>query len=751
MKKITLLLSTMMLLTVACATTNTLVTTNGVNDLTAKIDEFEGRQVGKYAKYDSTIDFSNNGTGSAYMSNVKVQYANGTNENTSALRFVAAVKGNVSSFNEVELPGTYGFHVSYQKDNGIENFMYDVDYVYHSIGATVDDVTTYYTNEYSAYYTSENREDIASWLGEENVNEYNLFIAVKLDNIPSSYVDGLITVQPYLKLNDSEEVVTSKDLRYTTPEDVKNSYNSYFISNEKSLTKMETNDGNVFNVELNLVEGETISLLDKNNLEVKSFTATKSGVHSFTYNQENNELNVTEPIVLTSKALYKEFNDEANVDLKGWNYELNSAVTGSVTPVNGNALRYNVTSSPATDCWHVKFHRGMFFENGVTYTLRYHVNVISTTSEENPEVAMHVDGTDATIARINKEGASIVEKTFVGGGADKYITLELGKVGTSFVLDVNKVEVVKHNYEYVDVTNDNYSFVDNVTATFWDGSQGNIDVQDKQATYNITTPRPSNVGGIWVNKFGIIADHNLQANKTYRISIDLYAEKALNKFEILYGDKIGNDDAENNIGGGLWEQSIGEKQTQTYSCTFTPNRDIENFKVTIHLGECLEVNSFTASNFKVEVIEDNPTNEITSFCPTQLAASDEENSNSSLSYNNGVYTYNIERFGQADWHTKLGIYNVELEANKIYTFEFDASSSSGVEALFMVHRMADVWETPVYQNIAFNAETQTYSFTTELLTEAMTIELLWQFGGENKVGPADFNISNIRIYSQYYN
>ena len=51
------------------------------------------------------------------------------------------------------------------------------------------------------------------------------------------------------------------------------------------------------------------------------------------------------------------------------------------------------------------------------------------------------------------------------------------------------------------------------------------------------------------------------------------------------------------------------------------------------------------------------------------------------------------------------------------------------------------------KNITFNAETKTYSFTTEVLSEAMTVELLWQFGGENKAGPADFAISNIVIYA----
>ena len=747
MKKITLFLSTMMLLTLACTSSNAIVSHNNVEDITSKIEGLEGVRLNKEAKYESTIDFNNNGAGSAYLSDVKVQYAPGTNENTASLRLVSAVKANITSATEVELPGTYGFHISYVKYTGLVDFMYDVEYFYHSMGATTASGTTYYTNEYSSYLNNENRKDISAFLGEENTNGYNLFIAAKLDNIPLAYVDSLITVQPYLILNDTQEVVTSSHLRYLTPSDVENAYVSYYLSKDNNLEKLNTTDGNVYTLTKELVSGETVNLIDKNNLVVKSFTASSDGEHVFTYTRSTNEWNVTEPLVEIQRQLYKEFNDETNLDLRGWGHELNSAVTGKVYGVNGNALRYEVTSNPATDNWHIKFHRSIEFDANATYTLRYHLNVVSTEGVSEPEVSMHVDGTNASFVKVNSQGVSVVEKTFESTGGNKYVTLELGKIGTSFVLDVTKVEVIKHDYTYVDITNKDYAFNDNVTATFWDGSEGNVVAEQDKATYNITKPRPSDVGGIWVNKFGIIANHSLQANQTYRVSFDLYAEKALNRFEVLYGDGLGNDDATNNIGDGLWDRNISAGETRTYSQVFTPNRDIENFKITIHLGESLETNTFVATNLKIEQIQDVPSVSTTTFVPSQLAVGNDGESKSSLSYDNGVYTYNIERFGTSDWHTKLGIYNISLEANKAYTFEFDASSLTDVSALFMVHRIAEEWQTLAYENITFNAETKTYSFTTEVLSEAMTVELLWQFGGENKVGPADFAISNIVIYA----
>ena len=162
MKKITLFLSTMMLLTLACTSTNAIVSHNNVEDITSKIEGLEGVRLNKEAKYESTIDFNNNGAGSAYLSNVKVQYAPGTNENTASLRLVSAVKANITSATEVELPGTYGFHISYVKDTGLVDFMYDVEYFYHSMGATTASGTTYYTNEYSSYLNNENRKDISA-------------------------------------------------------------------------------------------------------------------------------------------------------------------------------------------------------------------------------------------------------------------------------------------------------------------------------------------------------------------------------------------------------------------------------------------------------------------------------------------------------------------------------------------------------------------------------------------------------------
>ena len=160
--------------------------------LTSDLNTRDSFRVNKAAQNESTIEFEN-GTGSEYLSNVRVQYAPGAEENTGSMRLVAAVKGTVTSSSNVELPGTYGFHVSYAKGEELVDVMYDVEYVYHSISETVNDVTTYYTNDFSSFASHEGRKSVNEWANDANA-DYNLFIALKIENIPLTDFSKIVTV-----------------------------------------------------------------------------------------------------------------------------------------------------------------------------------------------------------------------------------------------------------------------------------------------------------------------------------------------------------------------------------------------------------------------------------------------------------------------------------------------------------------------------------------------------------------------------
>lgn len=264
-----------------CLTTNK----NVDNDnLIIKNIESEKIKVNKFNKETSVIDF-NHGTGEEYLSNVKIQYGKGTNDNTSSLRFVSAIKGTISSYSSVTLPGQYGFHISYTKTVNdkqvIEDKMYDVEYVYHSISETIEDKLIYYTNSYSNKVNTEGRKTIQDFAS----GDYNLFIALKLDNITSSDLDKVISVQPYLKLENGE-ILTSKNYRYTTTNNVKNLDTGYYIKSNNSLISMEK-ENDEYKLNLSLVKNQTISLVNNLDEEVNNYTSIKDGQYYITYQNDN--------------------------------------------------------------------------------------------------------------------------------------------------------------------------------------------------------------------------------------------------------------------------------------------------------------------------------------------------------------------------------------------------------------------------------------------------------------------------------
>ena len=249
--------------------------------VTANVDGLEGARVAKAAQYDTNIDFGN-GLGSEYLSNVKVQYGNGTNEGTGSIRLVAAVKGQVISSSSVYLPGTYGFHVSYDNGSEVKDFMYDVDYVYHSISETINGNTRYYTNDYSSFLASEGRKTVADWAGDAN-SEYNLFIALKIDNIPEEKLDNIITVQPYLVTE--EETLTSANVRYANTADAKNAYSSHYLDTSNGLLKLSSTDGVTYgrgDVVLNA--GEKANIVDQYGNVLEEYTVTRTGSYYAEYN-----------------------------------------------------------------------------------------------------------------------------------------------------------------------------------------------------------------------------------------------------------------------------------------------------------------------------------------------------------------------------------------------------------------------------------------------------------------------------------
>lgn len=717
------------------------------NNLTSKIKEFNDSVVEKInmqshkAKQQVDTSFVS-GTGSEYVSDVKVQYGEGTDEGTGSIRIVAAVKADYVSKEGATLPGTYGFHVSYKKTvndvEEVQNFVYDVENYYHSISEVTNDGVTYYTNDYSEHKDDENRKTIAELVGSDS---YNLIIALTLDNVSEEHYGNLITVQPYVKLDGSEEYTYATNYRYVTVNDAKEARRTYVVDDE--TMSYDATDGYV--KEMSLAKDQSVSIKDYQGNVVKTYTAVSDGTHTIKYDATSSVVRITEPANTT-------IIDESNVNTHGWKPVIESAVSGSTSNVNGNTLRYNITSSPKTDAWHIKLDNNVSTELNHSYTVKYYVN---------SSAAGWVWLTGGTGSGINIDvGENVIEKQFDGTGGDVYVALELGQLASSFTLDVTKVEILDYANEYVNLISDSFEINDTNSSIRTDmGSAGEITRNGNTATIKLTTSQTG--ADAWPINMKVLTGVSLEANNNYRISYDLTSTVEINGYECLFGNTnelYNNDDAVlksiKNIDGvdGMYGQYIGAGETKTNNFIVEPTTNIDNVLLTVVLGKMPVGGEVTISNIKVEKYTQSLANTIhQNFYPSTLVAENGENSKSYLSYENGVYIYTIDQFGANDYDTKVSIGRVTLLKGRSYTFEFTGTSSIGdLPANFIVNQPDKGWDTLIYIGVRFDDTTTTYRAYTNVLTEDTVVDLLWQFGGANEsYNGVQFEMSNFKITGEY--
>lgn len=140
-----------------------------------------------------------------YVSNSKAK----VDETKNSIRFISAVKVDMNDNNELSLPGTFGFHIEYEKtiDGGTTKVdkMFDVDALYYSYSETdTSGNKTIYGTELSSYYNNHEGAEfkaISEYINDSSTS-YNLFMTVEIRNIPTSDFDKPIKVQPYCLLKN---------------------------------------------------------------------------------------------------------------------------------------------------------------------------------------------------------------------------------------------------------------------------------------------------------------------------------------------------------------------------------------------------------------------------------------------------------------------------------------------------------------------------------------------------------------------
>lgn len=455
------------------------------------------------------------------------------------------------------------------------------------------------------------------------------------------------------------------------------------------------------------------------------------------------ELNVTP--ALAEKVEYKnyEFNAAANDIWKlfCWNDDNANANQGTIDVVKGN-LQVNVTAHD-TEAWHTKFEGNLPTIPGTDYKVTY--NFISNvqgkikTNDWSKEVDVVV-------------GANSVSYSFTAGdGETSYLCLELGMLPSAFIFDFTSINVESSVGQDI-YTNVTPTFAYNAEGVsygaFDNNATGEVTSTANDATINIT--RGSDENGCWQTKLFVKPGFDLAANVKYKISVDVYSQNG-HKFEICYN----NGDAEKGI-GALYGLELAAGETKTYDIVVKHDTAKDNLVLLFQLGELKTpqgTDVVKVSNLKIEEITGDKTTESKNivFTPEGFGTfNDAATAAGSLYIENGKLVYEMTKIGLTDWHNKMYIERLELEADKIYTIEFTAKADKNISCAFFLNVLGG-WDPRLSATVDFTTTEQVFSYTVSsaFITD-MNFELLWQFGSEanQQLGGAKIEFTSIKIFAQ---
>ncbi len=454
------------------------------------------------------------------------------------------------------------------------------------------------------------------------------------------------------------------------------------------------------------------------------------------------ELNVTP--ALAEKVEYKKYEFKA-ADKQGWNLFLwndtPDSNVGTLEVVKGS-LQANVTKNDK-EAWHVKLENNIATTKGVDYKVTY--NFISN-------VAGIIKTNDWTKEVEVKVGPNSCEYAFTAGdGEQTYVCLELGMLEGPFTLDFTSIEIQSSVGQdvFTNVTpNFEYNAEGVVNSVFDNNSAGTVATTATDATIDIT--RGSDENGCWQTKLFVKPGFDLEANMKYKISVDVYSLNG-HKFEICFN----NGDAEKGV-GALYGLELAAGETKTFDITVKHETAKDNLVLLFQLGEMKTpqgADTVKVSNLKIETVTGDKSVETNSlvFTPEGFGTyNDAASAAGSLFIENGKLVYEMTKIGLTDWHNKMYIEKLTLEADKIYTITFKAKADKNISCAFFLNVFGS-WDPRLSATVDFTTEEQTFEYTVSsaFITD-MNFELLWQFGSEanSALGAARIEFSDITIYAQ---
>ncbi len=431
----------------------------------------------------------------------------------------------------------------------------------------------------------------------------------------------------------------------------------------------------------------------------------------------------------------------------GYATYFNEAVQGTASLVKGN-YQINVTEGSGTD-WHIKFEKTITTTPGADYKLQYSfVSSVAGTVMLNGKAIEIV------------AGANTVENTILAvEGEELYTELQLGMLPAPFVVDITQVTVeeISGADVFTDITPEGFLF--NAEGQAWEqfngNSEGSFSTTETSATLNITKPGESNDGhgGVWESRIYVKAGMDLKAGKKYKISIDVESQNRYECMEICYN----SGDVEKGV-GALYGQTIEAGEKKTFSITVSLEENKDNLIILLQAGQLpadVSSNTVTVSNLVIEEVSGDKTtvSEDYVFTPEGIATYNDAGAGCEgfLYAQDGKLVYEMTKIGLTDWHNKMMIEDVILEADKYYTIRFTAKADKDISCAFFLAVQSTEWDPRVSETIDFTTEEKTYELKMDkTLAIDMPFQILWQFGSEanQAMGGAVIEFSNIEILSQ---
>ncbi len=333
------------------------------------------------------------------------------------------------------------------------------------------------------------------------------------------------------------------------------------------------------------------------------------------------------------------------------------------------------------------------------------------------------------------------------------LQFQFGKQNTpqdSNVITVSNFKVEKAIIEDEDLVKD-YSFESaGILSHYWGGSEGTFTAAEDGSKAVLSVAKGANEPNPWEIRTFLGFGEGLEKGRTYKATVDLKSSVAVTNFEVAYG-KFEDTDPTNTA---LKGQELAANETKTIVLEGVVSEDIANAGLTFSLGSIQTAATVEFSN--LEVIALGGAKEVSTldsyvFTPDGFGTYNEASSGAEgyLYVEDGKLVYEMASIALVDWHNKMYISKVNLEADKIYTIEIKAKADKNISCAFFVNPCGK-WDPRVSEEMAFTTEEKTFEFVTPKFAADMDFEVLFQFGSDvnHALGSAKIEISSIIIYSQ---